>query len=210
VSVVSELRELATDLEKRAEALFEEAKFLNERANGIGPDASHRRKGLKQALQWKAEATGLRMAAQAARLRALRAETSVLARTDERPRFAQLRAPQRPSATTAAVNLGAGATIDFDGSVMLPGRCEIGGPHSPSCPEAVGGPHQPWQVFRIDGHELPPNCEPYSCDGCGRAGVWHRGVLTFLGVPAKRYCKTCKAKGLGVAGVGWGGEDDGW
>jgi hypothetical protein len=97
VSVVSELRQLATDLE--ADVTTREAAMARHR----GADHEHGR----------AVSIGLRLGAQKARLRALRAEHSIECRTDERPRFAVLRAPARPQAPSRSFTGILGSMINF-------------------------------------------------------------------------------------------------
>ncbi len=147
MSVVSELRALADELDRRSTD-------PNNYQHALGVSA------------------GLRRAAQTARLRALRAETSVLARTDERPRFARLVAPQRPPARSpydvVIVNLGTGAVILA--------------PDTVNSQQLVYVPSDASRRIAV---------EEYRCANCGKAGLWHRGVLTPP-VPRPRLCETCK------------------
>ncbi len=83
MSVVSELRALSLQLEEMAD-----------RHDMMRVESDTR------------VAIGLRIAAMAARKRALRAEHAVECRTDERPRFARLVAPERPC--TECVDNGRG------------------------------------------------------------------------------------------------------
>lgn len=160
MSVVSELRALADELDVRAERYAQ------------NPDVM----------------SVFRECAQRARLRALRAETSVLARTDERPRFAQLKAPQRSSpplvGTIRLTAMGAAtvlAAMDAEPQPLPPALVEF--TYSGSRLRAAEQIAEP----------LPQNCERYRCAVCKTQGIWHRGILTPP-LPQVRLCNSCREK----------------